>query len=40
MHMQSLSKMTQDLSDCWKHLRAIAKYESSTESVSMEVKMK
>lgn len=37
---EGLEKTTKDLSDSWRHLRAIAKHETATNTVSMEAKMK
>ena len=36
----SLDKLQKDLAHCWEHLRAIAKHESFTDSISTEKKMK
>ena len=36
----SLEKLQKDLAHCWEHLRAIAKHESFTDSISTEKKMK
>lgn len=36
----SLDKLHKDLSQCWEYLRAIAKHETFTDSISTEKKMK
>ena len=36
----SLEKLQKDLAQSWEHLRAIAKHESLTDSISTEKKMK
>ena len=37
---RSLEKLSKDLTQNWEHLRAIAKHESFTDSISTEKKMK
>ena len=36
----SLEKLHKDLAQCWEYLRAIAKHETFTDSISTEKKMK
>lgn len=36
----SLANLSQRLSECWEHLRSIAKHETFTDSISTEKKMK